>query len=269
MEKLLIVNVPGPVLAIGFVVVSVAAGLGGLVIVRRNVALATLESHNDVAGFIIAVVGVLYAVILGFVVVIVWQQFDSAQSNAHSEAVTVENLFNNSVAFGPQGRPLQRDLLTYTSRVIDREFAVMRDHQRGDPTADAYLDRVWTDLQAIHPTGSNQDAFFSQSITAINRLEEERNARLDDASRQLPFALWSVLIIGAIITVGFTYFFGVSHLAAHATMVAALSAIIGIALFLAFSLDLPYSGDLGIKPTALEHTLTELRARPLATPRVR
>ena len=71
MEKFLIVNVPGPVLAIGFVVVSVGAGLGGLFVVRRSVALATLESHNDVAGFIIAVVGVLYAVILGFVVVIV------------------------------------------------------------------------------------------------------------------------------------------------------------------------------------------------------
>ena len=75
-----------------------------------------------VAAFVmgIAVVGVLYAVILGFVVVIVWQQFDNAHSNAQSEAVTVENLFNNSVAFGPQGRPLERDLLVYVSRAINR-----------------------------------------------------------------------------------------------------------------------------------------------------
>jgi hypothetical protein len=269
LEQLLIVNVPGIVLAIGFVVVSVTAGLGGLFIVRRNVALATLEQHNDVAGFIIAVVGVLYAVILGFVVVIVWQQFDNAQSNAHSEAVTVENLYNNAVAFGDQARPLQRDLLAYGSRVINQEWSVMRDHQHGDQPTDVLLDRVWTDLQGIRTTGPDQDAFYSQSITAINKLEEERNARLDDASRSLPFALWSVLIMGAIITVGFTYFFGVSHLAAHAMMVAALSAIIGIALFLAVSLDLPYSGDLGIKPTALQHTIAELRTHPLPTPGTR
>jgi hypothetical protein len=253
-------------LAIGFVGLSVAVGLGGLFIVRRNVALATLESHNSVAGFIIAVVGVLYAVILGFVVVIAWQQFDSAKSNAHQEAVTVENLYNNSVAFGDQAKPMQRDLLAYVSRVVHTEFPVMRDHQHGDQPTDALLDRVWTDLQAIRTTGPDQGAFYSQSITTINKLEEDRDGRIDDATRLLPGALWAVLILGAIITVGFTYFFGVSHVAAHAMMVAALSAMIGIALFLAVSLDLPYSGDLGIKPTALEHTLLELRTHPLQTP---
>jgi len=269
LEQFLIVNIPDVALAVGFVVVSVALGLCGLFIVRRNIALATLEQHNDVAGFIIAVVGVLYAVILGFLVVIVWQQFDSAQSNAHEESVAVENLYNDAAAFGPQARPLQRDLVAYLSSVINREWPAMRDHQRGDQLTDARLDRVWADLQAIHTSDPDENSFYSASITSLNRLEELRTTRIDDASRNIPGALWAVLIIGAVITVGFTYFFGVSHIAAHATMVAALSAIIGIALFLVVSLDLPYSGDLGIKPTPLQHTLTELRTSPLPTPSIR
>ena len=33
------------------------------------------EKHNEVAGFIFATVGVVYAVLLAFVVIVVWEQF--------------------------------------------------------------------------------------------------------------------------------------------------------------------------------------------------
>ena len=45
------------------------------------------------AGFILAVVGVVYAVLLAFVVVIVWQQFDSARADADREATIVLALY--------------------------------------------------------------------------------------------------------------------------------------------------------------------------------
>ncbi len=262
MERFLIADIPGPLLAIIFVAIAVGVGLLGLFIVRRSVTLATLEQHNDVAGFILAVVGVLYAVILGFVVVSVWQQFDAAQTNAHQEAITVEVLYNDTFAFGQNAQPLHRDLVAYGTSVVQHEWPAIRDYQRGDPRTDALLDKVWADLQAIRTTSSDQNSFLQSSISAVNRLEEERDGRIEDSNRELPFSLWAVLVIGAVITVGFTYFFGVSHIAAHALMVAALSATIGIALFLALSLDLPYSGDLGIKPTAMQHTVQDLRTNP-------
>jgi hypothetical protein len=52
--------------------------------------LSTLEQHNDVAGFII---GVLYAVLLAFVVVVTWQNFDRAEQIATHEAEVVEALY--------------------------------------------------------------------------------------------------------------------------------------------------------------------------------
>jgi hypothetical protein len=261
-EKFLINNIPGPALAVLFIAVAIGAGLAGLFIVRRSVALATLEQHNDVAGFIIAVVGVLYAVVLGFVVVIIWQQFDTAQSNAHHEAITLEILYNDASAFGKEGQAVQRDVLAYGTSVVNQEWPELRDKHQGDPATDALLDKVWADLQTVRAPDNETNAFLSSAVTSVNSLEEERSQRIDDSSRQLPLSLWAVLLLGAMITVGFTYFFGVSNLAAHAMMVAALSAIIGIALFLALSLDLPYSGDLGIKPTAMRHTIEDLRASP-------
>ena len=58
----------------------------GLLVVQRLVPSERREEHNDVAGFIYAVLGVAYAVLLAFVVTAVWQDYEMAQTNAESEA---------------------------------------------------------------------------------------------------------------------------------------------------------------------------------------
>ena len=86
LERFLLVHFPGSLLGLIIVVFVVAASVGSLLLVRRRIALATLEQYNEVAGFIIAVIGGLYAVLLAFVVISVWEQFDAAQTNAAHEA---------------------------------------------------------------------------------------------------------------------------------------------------------------------------------------
>jgi hypothetical protein len=61
-----------------------------------------------------------------------------------------------------------------------------------------------------------------------------------------------VLIAGAAISVGFTYFFGVKNFLAQALMVGALAAITGLVVFLVLTLDLPYTGDVGVAPAAMK-----------------
>ena len=58
----------------------------GLVLVQRLVPPDLRGEHNNVAGFIYAVLGVSYAVLLAFVVIAVWQDYKTAQSNVESEA---------------------------------------------------------------------------------------------------------------------------------------------------------------------------------------
>ena len=58
----------------------------GLVLVQRLVPPDRREEHNDVAGFIYAVLGVAYAVLLAFMLISVWEDYESAQTNVESEA---------------------------------------------------------------------------------------------------------------------------------------------------------------------------------------
>ena len=66
--------------------VPVLVAVAGLVLVQRLVPPERREGQNDVAGFIFAVLGVAYAVLLAFVVIAVWEDYKTAQTDVQSEA---------------------------------------------------------------------------------------------------------------------------------------------------------------------------------------
>ena len=53
------------------VLVAVLVAVSGLILVERFVSASLRQEHNDVAGFIYAVLGVIYAVLLALVVIAV------------------------------------------------------------------------------------------------------------------------------------------------------------------------------------------------------
>src|SRR3954451_24375505 len=142
MEKFLVVELPTVLLAVVAFAVAIGLAVGGLLLVRRSVALSTLEGHNDVAGFIIAVIGVLYAVLLAFVVVISWQNFDEAHQTASSEAQLVDGLYRDAPAFQPQTADMRQKLDSYARSVVTQEWPAMAKHQQEDRRTDAALDAL-------------------------------------------------------------------------------------------------------------------------------
>ena len=64
-----------------------------------------------------------------------------------------------------------------------------------------------------------------------------------------------VLIVGGVITVGFTYLFGLENTLVHLLMVASLAMIISLSLFTVAALDYPFKGDIRIQPDAFEQVL--------------
>jgi hypothetical protein len=258
METFLLVHVPTLVLGLGIVAVTTGAALLGLLAVRRRVELRTLEAHHDVAGLILAIVGVLYAVLLAFVVVIAWQQLDNSMGAATTEAATVGSIYRETLAFGNRGAEAQQAIRQYAVSVADVEWPTMADHHVESPATDVALNQVWRSLERLGPTTPSQTEFYSNAVTSLQRVSELRRARILMSGDELPLPLWTALIVGAMISIGFTYFFGVRNFRAQALMVAALSSMIGVVLFLILALDLPFTGDISVGPTAMRAVLHEL-----------
>jgi hypothetical protein len=72
--------------AVILIVPTTLLAMAGPVIVRRYVEVDQLRTNNEVAGFKFATVGVLYAVLLAFAVVVVWEKFNQAESEVAKEA---------------------------------------------------------------------------------------------------------------------------------------------------------------------------------------
>lgn len=257
MEKFLVIHVPTILLGLLMVAVPVGVGIAGLAIVRNSVELRRLQTQHDVAGFIIAVVGVVYAVLLAFVVVIQWEQFSSARDTATTEATAIGNLFRDAVALHPAGRQLAVATANYAEQVTYREWPFVAGHQEEDPAIDRALNAVWAAVSRVKANAVTGQEFVRKAIDDISAATEARRTRLDDSSSTLPIPLWVVLLVGGALTIGFTYFFGLESFASQAAMMSTLSIIIGLSLFLILVLDLPYSGDLAIKPDALKGEIAE------------
>jgi Protein of unknown function (DUF4239) len=253
-------TLPGWLLGIVIVGGVILLSLLGLRTVHRSVSVTVREAHNELAGFIFAVVGVLFAVTLALVVVAVWEQLESARLTAEREANAVADMYRGADGFGEADRQrLRAQLETYARAVVDDEWPSLA-HGRDSDRAWEALHGLWAAYLAIEPRTSRESAVYAAAFDQLDALSDARRERLLASRSPLPLELWETLIAGAAITVGFTYFFGSKNERAHALMTAALAAMIGLGLWVTFVMDLPYSGDLAVSPAAFQKAL-EIFAR--------
>ena len=99
-----------------------ALAVGGLILVQRSVPFALRRQHNDVAGFIYAVLGVVYAVLLGLMVVAVWEAWDAAVATVDQEASELAEVFWVADRMPePEGRHIQELVRSYARVVVNEE----------------------------------------------------------------------------------------------------------------------------------------------------
>ena len=233
----------------------VAGAVGGLVLVRRLVPIERRLAHNDVAGFIYAVLGVAYAVLLGLMVVAVWQDWQAAQDSATQEANELSAVF--WLAHGlpqPEGRHIQELARDYARVEVREEWPLMQ-HGKTSPKAYELLDEMRASVEALHPANGAQTVLYDNLLQRLHELGDARRVRLLQAEEGLPAILWAVLLVGGVIVVGFTYLFGLRSTTVHVLMVAALALVIGLVLFTVAALDYPFRGDVRIGPEAFEKAL--------------
>jgi len=252
--------VPGVFAIFLFVLVSVA----GLVLVQRMVPVELRKQHNDVAGFIYAVLGIAYAVLLGLVVVAAWEQFQTARNTTEREASELAEVFWLGHKLPEaEGHRLQELARSYARVVMDEEWPLIA---RGgsSPRAWELMDEIRLTIQNMNPDTEAEQVLYDQGLERVYDLADARRDRLLDAREGIPPILWVVLVVGAIVTVGFTYLFGLDDTTTHMLMVALLALIIGLILFTIGSLEYPFSGNVRLGPDAFELVLKRFASSKLS-----
>lgn len=233
-------------LTILFIIVPVS--LAGFFLVHRLIPVKVRLIHNDVAGFVFSVVGVMYAVLLAFVIVVVWEQYRETQTHTNHEVSTALALYRTMEAYaesipGKDLRPMLRD---YLEEILEVEYPAMR---RMEPVelANARIRALWTQVGRLAPASSREQVLYQEMLGGLSALERLRTGRLADARDEVPGVIWFALIAGAALTIGFAFLLGTENVGAHATMIAVLAALISVIFFVIIELDHPFSGTVSIE----------------------
>jgi hypothetical protein len=244
--------------------VAMALAVGGLILVQVLVPTEVRRQQNDVAGFIYAVLGVTYAVLLGLMVVAVWEEWNAASVTADDEASSLAEVFWLADRMPEtEGRHIQELARSYARVVVNEEWSLM-EREKSSSRAWDLLDDIRTSLQNFDPSTPEEQVVYEQSLERMRDLADARRDRLLEAEQGLPGILWVVLITGGVIVVGFTYLFGLDSTLIHLLMVASLALVIALVLFTVAALNFPFKGDITIGPDAMEHVLGRFETSKLS-----
>jgi hypothetical protein len=246
---------------------AIIVGLGtllslvGLVLVRQCVDVGSLTSNNELAGHKLATIGVLYAVTLAFAIIVVWEKYADAELDVVHEAGAAEGIYRLSQGVGDKGAAVRSAVANYLKAAIKDDWPAM---DRGAASAvggaKEALDAVYSTL--VSSSGQADNAVVSEMLRQVDLVAQSRRARLIASEGAVPNLLWLVLIGGAVITIGYTFFFGVESLRAQALMTALLAVMIFSELLVIVGIDRPFSGAVKVGPNALAAVLAEHRLSP-------
>jgi hypothetical protein len=240
------------------VVVLPALAVGIQLVLRRRYAALREGDHNDVAGFIIAIVGVIYAVLLAFVVIVSWEQFSAAGDTVGEEASALRTIERTAAAFPPEARArVHADVVAYARAVVDDEWPAMSRGEPGSPTVGPTLDRLSADLEALPADTPARAQIVGAEVERFHDLVTARSARLDYVAQGAPGVLWAALVVGAVVTIGFSMLFALRDRLLQTLMTGSIALLIGVLLFVAVAIDHPFVGDVAVTPDPLQRVLAD------------
>lgn len=213
--------------------------------------------HNDVIGWQLAILGTIYAVMIGFMLYAVWNNFQTAETNANNEANDLVNLYRAADGL-PQ---VQRDQIqmfarNYVRSVITQEWPQMDRDSRGVNNnrymAQPYVMGMWH--IAAHTSADNlaEQANLRQVMIELSSMTERRRVRLLESRTEMPSVLWGVLVMGGIITIASSCLIGSENVPLHFVLILAISLLISLALVAIGDIDRPFQGSVHVGPSAFQ-----------------
>ena len=242
----------------GFLVITGTTVLAvtGMLLVRWRVSLPTLASYHEVAGYLLSVVGTLYAVLLGFVVVDAMQHMQDVRGLVSMEASGLANIFLCSEGLPSAKKKVIRQLCTeYAEEVINDEWQTLRQGKYSQQTFHTVF-KIWKEITSIDPVTQREQNIHQQLMQEICSMTQNHRTRVISATHGVAPVMWLVLIVGGVFTVIFTYFFGVANLKVQTLMTCLVSVTLSLNVYLVWVFGNPMATDLGVKPGPFQLDLT-------------
>jgi hypothetical protein len=250
---------PVTYLSAAIVIVGVAAAaIGGLLLVRRRAPDDGFFNDGDRAAGVFGVLATGFAIVLGFVVFLAFESFDTSRAGAEQEAALVAQQFETAQFMPPAARrPLADALVCYARSVVHQEWPEMRTGSL-DSSINPWSVDLFKALQDVNPQTPKEQAAFGKWIDQRTDREQGRQDRIHGAQGVIPFSVWVGMFLMAAVVFGFMMFFADpgERWYVQAVQIGAVAVVITTTFFIIRVLDNPFeTGGGALRPIAMERTL--------------
>ena len=250
-----LLNLPVPISFFLIPTVTTALALAGLHFVRKKYSADELRENHEVAGIIFNAFGLFYGVMLAFVVFVTWSGYDDATKNLQMEASEALDIFHSAGGFPePVRGEIRQGLREYIAAVYNDEIHRMSEGKISLVSGGAHHDLGTLFYQMDAQSIPNRE-LYAETLHRLNNLAQFRRMRIFAGNDTVPSEIWLVMLVGAIITVAYTHFFGMKNLRAQYFFTATLTVTVTLILFLIYVLDHPFTGASKISVEPLHEVL--------------
>jgi len=241
-----------PAWMVGSLAVAIAVLLAwiGVFCVYRMAPTDFRRAHNDVVGYTLQIVGVVYAVLLAFIAIVTWETFSKADGVADNEEVHLANLYADTSALrGGAIEKFRNQLRNYVQIVIEDEWPAQRAGRSGRHLYKKGWDVLENadELLVSHkPADLGESNAHRSALEELNALLGARRNRVEAAEGHVPELVWWIIIMGGALTVAYTFMFGTPNLWMHLLATGGLAASLALVIVLIVELDYPFRGEISV-----------------------
>ena len=232
------------------------AAVCGQIIVRKSVDLEQLTTNNEIAGFKFATVGVIFAVIVAFAVIVVWEKFAEAQSSVAQEAGASATLYRLAAGPDPKMKATREALSSYLRLAIEKDWPAMAVGKNSPDVTEA-LSALYASVTRLAEDDTRHTALLIEMFKQIDEITHARRTRIHLAGGVVPTVVWIVVFAAATLTVAFAFFFGTENIRAQILMTAFLSLLTFTSVFAIVEINYPFTGPSYVTSHALSEVLED------------
>jgi hypothetical protein len=235
-------------------IASILVGAGSVWLADRILPKPVAKEHNSTLSPFMTCVGLVYGALLGFTIVVAWQQFSSAEANVANEASTLTTMYRQTVGMPVPEQTQMRELLRKYAHAVEGPEWNGQDVDGTSDTAPAALTQMYRVL------GGEQSSVASSPISQeflhqLTVLASDRNQRILEAQPRRPGLLWAGLLLGGVVLVGLSGFMRLESTRGHLILSSAVALLLGLLLFIVYWLDHPFENQLGITSAPFNQSL--------------
>ena len=242
----LIYTIPLFLLFILILALCLIVGLAGVWLVRRCDWMLDPED-NSTAALAHAFVGVLYAVALGLMVVGVQSDYTEVEMVVMKEAYLAGDLYIDSEGLSEPARSEIQELTKkYVDAVVQKEWPAIAAGNLVEQETHSIINELSHRIISYEPESDRGLVVYAEVLSGVNELLDQRRERLHLGSDGVGVVTWMVVTMGALITIGMTWFYNTRGTRAHYGLVASMSFMFGLMIFLIVAMDHPLWGQFSV-----------------------